>query len=478
LLFIIAVAILIRIYFSIGHIFSDDAYYSYLSYTLLNGNFTDDYLGYPIFPLRITFLSILAVSYAVFGVNEIATVAFPFLLSIANLFLTYKLAKILTKNENIALLSVLLISFFPTDVAFSTISFVDLPNAFFINLGIYFLYKSYRSGKNRLALVGGICFLLSMQIKENIYYTAILLIILWIYLIAAKKTFNIRIPIALSLILINVVIEGAAYLFLHNDFLYRLTVLQQNYIYSYYDFFPYTSQKLSGVKSYWRNIFDQIFLINCRAIFFRRFYLFLPFFATIKCILNIKKKENVILTYWFLGTLILLITFTTSFTEYKPLDLKRSWYIYPLLMPTVILMATFIYNNFKIYIRYALVSIYIIGGIIMCGHYENFFDKDNITELKAFLSDHTDNKIYTDHFTKYSVDLIRNYSNLENSERILGKDFNLARIIPGCWVLYNQKHIDELKLQKYQFPDFSILKSKMYNEAKSYGDFIIYEKVQ
>ncbi len=108
IILIIAAGIIVRLYFSIGHIFSDDAYYSYLSYTLLQGDFAKDYLGYPIFPLRITFLSITALSFKIFGINEFATIVFPYLLSIANLILTYKLAKLFTGNVNVSLLSALL----------------------------------------------------------------------------------------------------------------------------------------------------------------------------------------------------------------------------------------------------------------------------------------------------------------------------------------------------------------------------------
>jgi len=474
---IIIAGILLRLYFNIGHIFSDDAYYSYLSYTLLGGEFAKDYLGYPIFPLRITFLSITALSFNIFGINEFATIVIPFLLSIANLILTYKLAKLFTGNVNVSLLSALLMAFFPTDIVFATISFVDLPNIFFINLGIYFLYKSYKFNKNRLAIVGGILFFLSMQIKENIYYTAILLTILLIYLIVKKKNFNAQIVIALLFIILNVVGEGFVYLFLHDDFLYRFTLLQQNYNYSYYDFFPHTAQKISNVKNYWRNLFDQIFIVNGKAIFLRRFYLFLPIIASIKSIINIRKKENLLLTFWFFGTLILLIAFTTSFTEYKPLDLKRSWYIYPLLMPMIIITASFI-NKLKRNLRYILISAYIIGGVIMATHYEIYFDKENKSELKSFIAENRQRKIYTDHFTKYSVDLIRSYSDLSKSERILGSDFDWKELQKGDWILYNQRHIDELKLQKYDFPDFSILKSNLFSKVKNLGDFIIYEKVE
>jgi hypothetical protein len=315
-----------------------------------------------------------------------------------------------------------------------------------------------------------------MQFKENIFYTAILLIILLVYLFIKDKNLNTQIVIALIFVVLNVILEGVIYLFVHQDFFYRLTILSQNYNYSYYDFYPYTAEKFSGVKNLWRNLFDQIFLINSRAIFIRRFYLFLPIVAFIKSVINIKKREHLLLTFWFVGTLILLIAFTTSFSEYKPLDLKRSWYIYPLLAPTIILSAIAI-NQLKIYLKYFLVGIYIIGGIIMTTHYEIYFDKENISALKVFLSEHPEKKIFTDHFTKYSVDLLREYKDLTKSNRILGENFKWEFVKSGEWVLFNQNHIDELKLQKYHFPKFAILQSNLFNRIDQFGDFIIYERM-
>ena len=368
-------------------------------------------------------------------------------------------------------------SFFPTDIIFATISFVDLPDIFFINLGVYFLYKSYKSGKIWYAFISGSSFFLSMQIKENISYVVILLLLLFSYLFFKKKRFNLQIVISLSFILLNSVLEGISYLFLHNDFLYRFTVLQQNYNYSFYDFFPYTAQKFSGSKNHIKNIFDQVFIINLKSIFLRRFYLFIPLVAAIKTFFNFRKKGNVLLSYWFWGSLILLVAFTTSFSEYKPLDLQRSWYVYPLLMPAIILTAIFI-TNFSRIIRYSLVTIYIVGGIIMCTHYEGYFNKDDIVPLKSFLASHKTEKIFTDHYTKYSIDLLRNYSTEGNSARISGSNFNWDEINPGDWLLYNKQHIDELELQKYKFPDFSVLNSSKFRKLISFDNFIFYEKVE
>lgn len=472
---VVLVAVLLRLYFQIGHIFSDDSYYSYLSRTLLNGDFANEYLGYPVFPLRMAFISLTAFSMKVFGTNEFATLFFPFLFSLLNILLVYKTAQLFTRDNRIAIYAALLIAFFPTDVIFATIGFPDLINIFFINIGIYFLLKAYYQKKNYLAFIGGASFFLSMQFKENIYYALILLFILFVHSLIKNKYLNIQLLIGIFFIGANYLVEGFIYLLLHNDFFYRITITNINYNYSYYDFFPYTAQKVSDSKNYFRNLFDQIFMINAKSIFLRRFYLFLPIATSVQSYLNFRKKEQPLLNFWFWGAAILMIVFTTSFTEYKPLDLARSWYIYPLLMPIVILSSIFI-NRFSKLIRNGLIAIYILGSLIMCFEYENFFDKHNLTSLKIVLRENPSTIIFTDHFTKYSVDLIRDYKG-DNSSRILGNDYDFNQIKQGDWILFNKKHIEELQMQSYQFPDFSILTTNGFKKVASFKDFIFYEKL-
>ena len=112
----------------------------------------------------------------------------------------------------------------------------------------------------------------------------------------------------------------------------------------------------------------------------------------------------------------------------------------------------------------------------MCFEYESFFDKDNLNSLKTFLKENPAKTIYTDHFTKYSVDLIREYKAV-NSRRILGNDFNFDQISVGEWILFNKTHIEELQMQKYQFPDFSILNTNGFRKVASFKDFLFYEKL-
>ncbi len=43
-------------------------------------------------------------------------------------------------------------------------------------------------------------------------------------------------------------------------------------------------------------------------------------------------------------------------------------------------------------------------------------------------------------------------------------DFNFGQIAEGDWLLYNEKHIEELKLQKYKFPDFALLNTMQFKK--------------
>ena len=228
LAFILLSGLLIRLYFQVGHIFSDDAYYSFLSYSLSNGDFANDYLGYPVFPLRFGFIGLTSISMMIFGNTEFATIVFPFLFSLLNIVLTYKLALLITNDEKVALTSALLITFFPTDIIFATIGFPDLINVFFIHLGIYFLLKSYLQKKFYLTYLGGISFFLSMQFKENAYYFLFLLIVLLVYFLVKKKQLVFQLLIGIIFIVGNYLLEGFIYLVLHNDFLYRLTITNAN----------------------------------------------------------------------------------------------------------------------------------------------------------------------------------------------------------------------------------------------------------
>lgn len=467
---LLLVGFLIRLHFYFGHIFSDDAYYSNLSLLILNGDFAGNYQGYPIFLLRILFVSINSFFMMLFGVNETSTIILPFFISQLNIFLAYFFAKEIFQDKIIALLSAFLICFFPVEIVFASINFPDSTNVFLLNSGLFLLYRSYKRNNIALSILAGILFSASMLVKENLLYFLMTLLIIFCYKLLKQKQFIKPILIAFLVVVLYLFTEGLIYSFTIGDIYYRLSILSLNYSYSFYDFFPYSIESLTNSDNYLLNLFAQI-ILNLKHIFLRRFYLFVPLVAFIISVISIYKKRNTTVSVWFLLIGFLLIAFTTSPTEYKPLNLERSWYVFPLILPAVLLVSSELVK-LKMKLLIPVLIIYLLGSLIMSNAYLIYFNAEPKSELKEYLLFNKSQKIYTDHFTQCSVDLIRGNDHL--SESITNKVIGKKILGKNSILLYNKKHIDELKLQGYNFPG---LESSLLNELKiekSFGDFIIF----
>jgi len=477
LYYIIIAAIIVRIVFSFGHVFSDDAYFDYLSYTFYSGEYAKDYIGYPHTPLRIFLIVFTSFSFLIFGTNEFATMVFPMIFSMGNILLAYFFAKEITKNEKFGLIAALLMAFLPTDITFATINFSDSPSAFFINCGLFFLYKSHKNQSLKFSIFSGICFLLSIQFKVNIFFVGLLLGILWIVVTIKSRSLLYYIPVALSFVGLNLIIEGFIYWNLHGDYFHRFTQIELNSVYNLNEFFAFGSSRgYQNESEFWPAVFERVLILNPKAVFLRRFYLFLPLIALYQSYVFIKNKKHIWLVYWFLGLSVLFIGFTSSFTHYQPIIQRLSWYMFPLFLPEV-LISTFFITQFRSKIKSILIVLYLIGSLIMTYQYTTYFNINELNTFKNYLRSNPEKIIYTDHFTKYSVDLIDGYPEPLRTKRILGAQFNFDEVKKGECILYKYENINELKDQKHTFPNFSILQSDKYNTKFESGGFILYVKV-
>lgn len=473
---IIALGLALRFYFYLGHVFSDDAYFSYLSYTLYAGDFGRDYLGYPVSLLRFNLHLLTALAFSVFGPNELAASVFPMLFSVANLFLVYYLAKLISKSSTVALTALFLMALFPTDVIFAGLDFADAFSAFFINLGIYFLLLAREKESMLHAVFAGLSFALSVQFKINVFYIAVLLSCLLVYDFLKKKKANPYLLLSLSFIALDLVIEAFIYYKLNGNFLYRFKLTEQNYLFGRNDFFVEGSAfGYAGEGQYWPALFKMLFIYNPKAVFLRRFSMFLPVLALLQSFLCIKKKEHRLPAFWFLGLAFLYLFFTSSFGAYRPLVQRFTWYIYPLFMPAVLLSALFL-TRLKKRMLFLMLLLYFAGSLYMCVQYQRFFNKDNNEAFKSYLKENETALIYSDHFTKYSIDLLDGYKQPLRTRRILGKDFDARKIKSGALVVFHQKHIKELQGQGFTFPEFFLMPDSAYLKVASFGDFFIYKK--
>jgi len=128
-------------------------------------------------------------------------------------------------------------------------------------------------------------------------------------------------------------------------------------------------------------------------------------------------------------------------------------------------------------LKIAAFMILFAGSMYMSNQYMLFFQKPDLNEMKEFLVTKAAYPIYTDHFTKYGVDLVLNYSTSTSTHRISGTEFSFNSLPANCYVIYNKKHIDELKLQGFDFPNFDLLVQSNFTLIKTFGDFKFFKKL-
>ncbi len=467
-----AAAIAARVYFCIGPIFSDDAFYNYLAYTLWQGDFAKDYLGYGTCLLRVNTLVLTALAYAIFGANEFATMIFPMLFSLANVALAYHLAKLWTGAENVARVSALLMAFLPTDVIFATINFTDSPSALFINLGIYFLYRAHVRQNLCDSLVSGLCFFLSIQFKINAFYAAIPLAALLIYVLLRSKKTCVYLLVPLLFIAGNFALEALIYGWMRGDFFYHLNLLENNNRFAR-NFFLVRGG--NAPADFTAAMLKRALVLNPRFVFLRRFHLFLPALAALHGALLWHKKQHRLLVYWFAGLCLVFIVFTTSFSRYQPLNLWFSWYIFPLFMPAVLLSALLL-ARLPARLRQVLILLYLAGSVIMCQRYESNLGKPGLQALRMLLRQHPDKIVFTDHHTQAALDLIDGYRTPLRTRRIPGESFDWQAVQKNDWILVHHLHVTEQKFLDFRFPDFSVLQPPEFEVILQRKDFTVFEK--
>ncbi len=472
---IIFFAVFVRVIFFNGLVFSDDSYYNYLSFELISGSYALDYSGYPIFLLRKLNTLLTSFSFVLFGYNETASVLFPFIYSLLSIFLIYKISYEIFNDTKISLIGAFLSAFFPVDIIFSTINFSDLGCVFILNIGIFFFIRALKSGKTYYYIFAGLCLSVSLLFKEYAYYYGLLLLFIFIYFLFVERKINWKYIVPHFVVGSFFLLEGLYYLLSVKDFFYRLNILESNLLYSYYDFFPYTlSIGEISARKYLAGLFEHIGN-NFKYLLLRRYYLFLPVISVYQTFIMFMKKEKFFLLIWFVGILLLMLFMTISFSSYTPNELRRVWYVYPLIMPMCILTAAF-FSKVKPAFLQIFLSIYLIGSIFMSIEFQRFFDLENKNRFKQFMKENKDNIIYTDHHTAYGLRLIRGFEKNENIRSI--SNLNALKIKKGELFVYSSLVIEELKKQKYSFPKLTDLESERFLKINSFGQFEIYENVK
>lgn len=458
-LILFAAGIFLRFYFYFGQVYSDDAYYNYLAYTLYSGNYAADYLGYPICLVRAGQTWLTAFAFWLFGTNEAAATAFPMIFSVINMILAYKITKIITKSEINSVLVLFFTALYPTEILFASIAFTDLFSTVFIHIGILLLFIADRDKKLLYSIAAGVLFFISVLFKINVFYTSLLLVGLLVYQLTVKKKFNRYIFISLSVLGAGMIFEGVYYYFINGDFFFRLTAMSSLNGFSSHDFVS-------------RGIFEDL-LENLKDVFLRRSMVFIPLLALIQLIVHRKKRKNRLVVYWFSGLLALYLLFPMSFSEYKPLPLRFTWYLFPLFLPSMMLASKLLTGMKKSWMFLCLFA-YMISALYYTDHFLGYFKMNDISDFSSFLKNNGEKVIYTDHFTKYSIDLTDSYKQPLRTFRLsTDREDNIPA---GSLIVVHTGHTNELALQGFSYPDESFFINSEYEQIQRFGPFIIFEK--
>ncbi|MCM8808116.1 MAG: glycosyltransferase family 39 protein [Candidatus Omnitrophica bacterium] len=163
---ILILSLCLRLYFFVGIGFNDDSYYLEFAEKI--------YKGVKFVPpnavewgVRITVYYPVVFFWKVFGISEISTSIYFLSLSLANIIVTYFLAKELF-NEKTGLVAAFLMCIFPLDVIYSTQVGPEIPLQFFSMTSLLFFIKGEKTGKFLYSFISGILIGLSYLTKSVI----------------------------------------------------------------------------------------------------------------------------------------------------------------------------------------------------------------------------------------------------------------------------------------------------------------------
>ncbi|MBI3034758.1 glycosyltransferase family 39 protein [Candidatus Woesearchaeota archaeon] len=433
LLFLIVVfGLVLRLIFFSGMGVSDDLAYS--KYANSKGI---DPASVLTLSTRLGLIYITALSYSLFGINDISSVLFIVLASIGNIILIFYFGKLLF-NEKVGLMAAFLLSFFPLEVVYSTKLLSDIPSAFFMALGVYtFLYAEKKSKQTAYYFASGFLIGIGYLIRESALLIALFFIIYVLYKRQLKKEYFI-VPLGFMIIF---GVELAALYKLTGDPFFRFTAVQD------YLFSVHSQLNHFGRTSFPEGLFHYPYIILTNELIN---FFYISIFIAI-CYFIINKKNNAhILLFWFISLLFYLSFGSSSFSRYVPFKADPR-YLSVITLPGILLLAYFLTESKRIIKRITplILALLLIASVISVYAYENRHLLDNLKEAYPYLKK-LGKTFYTDQRSTNALDYISQYKNEIDIKPYPDDLSNLK----GVYVVINKEMLRNLKASnnKLKFP--------------------------
>jgi hypothetical protein len=439
LLIIVIFGLLLRLIFFSGMGISDSLVYSKTANDINEGKGIDPNSTLTL-STRLGLILPTALFYNLFGINDLSSVAFVLMTSIASIILIFYFGKLLF-NDKIGLIAALLLSFFPLDVVYATRLNSDLPSVFFMAAGIYiFLYAEMKHKlKYGLSyLFTGILIGIGYLIRESVLLIALFFISYIIYKKKIKKEYFL-VPLGVLMILM---LEAFIFLSLTGNPIFRFTEPQKylSEATTLHNYFGRLDFPIGLLHYPWLFLTNNLLLFFYITIFIAVLYLFLK-----------RKKEISSILLWFIPLILYLSFGSASLTQYIPFRAVDR-YTSIITIPGILILAFFLTRKdiVKKYIPILAIILLFSSSIWAISLHENRNILDNLKviykELESF-----DKIIYIDDRSLQALDYIARY---KNNLDILGYPKELSKV-RDVYIVINDHMIRNVKEAnpKIKFPE-------------------------
>lgn len=342
LFFTIVAGIIIRLIFFTGMYTNDDYKYAQHAYELLQIRKTmekdislyEEYIktGHKFFipPTKLFFPLYIPVGilYGIFGVHTWTTFLWPFLCSIGKIAVIFFIAVEIFHNVDIAIMSSILLSFFPLSTIFATRLTPDEISNFLTGLTVLLFLKGIE--KKSIAYVAGIMLGITYMVR---CYVLILFPLFFVYILWRRKTIATFFSVIAGFLTIFA-IENIFFFYLHIvkdiPFIFRLKVERDMMFYLNRVMAPKSSIAL--IKEFPPSFFD----FHIMGIYYYMFILGLVYIIFRKSI-----KDISIPFVWF-GYYLLCLWFLPIDWKTYLLPMRDPRYLDMLSIPMILIMAFFI----------------------------------------------------------------------------------------------------------------------------------------
>ncbi|MEM2175557.1 MAG: glycosyltransferase family 39 protein, partial [Candidatus Micrarchaeia archaeon] len=437
LIFILLIAIFVRLIFFVGLNWSDDVNYVYLSHEILKGNYRPSYMT----SLRLLMIFPLALFFKLFGVSQASAALYPFLLSLGNIIIIFFISKLLF-NEKVGIIAALVLAFFPLDVNYATWIMGDVPLAFYTSLSAYFFiraeFKEKRINRKRLFFfLSGIFVGFAYSLK---FFGLLMFIFFASYFIikgVIKKKLELNAIFIFFGYLLFFIAEGLFYYISTGDFLLQV-----------HSGFSYFAQKerlkyefVTDFHFYPRVMFNLDYnyrpMWNNKYTYFGFFYYFVVISIIFIILKKIKKAYIVIL--WFITVFLYMQFGTMSITEYIPMH-RLDRHLTMIEVPSIILFSIFIYylgkNKLGKIISSVIVFALIVSFLIYIKHI-HYMQKGAVEDtirIFEFLKDQPKKVVYSDYGT---IGHLMFYFQFKRNEYFRALDYVRCEDIKDAYVIIN-----------------------------------------